>query len=83
MKLIVTGGCGFIGSHFIDHAIQQNDEIIVIDNMLTGSEKNLENANKSGNVKLLKNDILFLDDIQNEFVNADGIVHFEIGRAHV
>ena len=76
MKIIVTGGCGFIGSHFIDSAVQQNDEIIVIDNLLAGSEKNLENANTSGNVKLLKNDILHLDEIQNEFYNADGIIHF-------
>lgn len=76
MKLIVTGGCGFIGSHFIDYAVEQNDQIIAIDNLIVGSEKNIENAKKSGNVKLLKNDILNLDHIQNEFDNVDGIVHF-------
>jgi len=43
MKILVTGGCGFIGSHFIRYALSQNDEIINLDNQsYAGRGKNLE-----------------------------------------
>ncbi|MDC3293775.1 NAD-dependent epimerase/dehydratase family protein [Alphaproteobacteria bacterium] len=38
--ILVTGGCGFIGSHLVDKLIDNNYEVIVVDNLLTGSLKN-------------------------------------------
>jgi UDP-glucose 4-epimerase len=46
MKIIVTGGAGFIGSHVVDRYIQLGHEVVVIDNLSTGSEKNLNPAAK-------------------------------------
>lgn len=40
-KCIVTGGCGFIGSHLVDHLISKNFKVIVLDNLSTGRMKNL------------------------------------------
>ena len=40
MKVLVTGGCGFIGSHVIDALIADEHEIIVIDNCSTGRLEN-------------------------------------------
>ena len=76
MKLIVTGGCGFIGSHFVDLATSQNDDVIIIDNLLAGKEENIENAKKTGKVEFLKNDIRNLDDIKSKFSNVDAVIHF-------
>lgn len=44
MKILVTGGCGFIGSHIVDELISKGHEVMIIDNLSTGS---LENLNKS------------------------------------
>ena len=41
MKVLVTGGAGFIGSHIVDRLIQEGHEVIVVDNLVTGKKKNL------------------------------------------
>jgi UDP-glucose 4-epimerase len=51
-KVIVTGGAGFIGSHLVNRLVSMNYDVLVIDNLLSGSEDNL---NKSA--EFLKKDI--------------------------
>ncbi|MCK4520279.1 GDP-mannose 4,6-dehydratase [Candidatus Parcubacteria bacterium] len=41
MKILVTGGAGFIGSHLVDRLVKERHKVIVIDNLSTGSKKNL------------------------------------------
>ena len=41
MKILVTGGAGFIGSHIVDAYIEQGHQLFVIDNLSTGSERNV------------------------------------------
>ena len=41
MKILVTGGAGFIGSHVADRYLADGHEVVVLDNLLTGSRKNL------------------------------------------
>ncbi|MEM3407998.1 MAG: NAD-dependent epimerase/dehydratase family protein [Candidatus Micrarchaeia archaeon] len=43
MKILVTGGAGFIGSNLVDTLIRENHEVIVLDNLSTGK---IENINK-------------------------------------
>jgi UDP-glucose 4-epimerase len=40
-KILVTGGAGFIGSHIVDQLIEDNYEVTVVDNLTSGSEKNV------------------------------------------
>jgi UDP-glucose 4-epimerase len=44
MKVLVTGGAGFIGSHIVDHLISNNYEAIVVDNLSTGKEENINSS---------------------------------------
>jgi UDP-glucose 4-epimerase len=41
MRVLITGGAGFIGSHLVDHHLERGDEVVVIDDFSTGSRHNL------------------------------------------
>lgn len=44
MKILVTGGAGFIGSHLVDRLIQEGHELVVVDNLSTGKRRNINRA---------------------------------------
>ncbi|MEY4704730.1 MAG: hypothetical protein RL042_926 [Nitrospirota bacterium] len=44
MKVVVTGGAGFIGSHVVDRLVQEGHEVVVVDNLSTGKRRNLNRA---------------------------------------
>ena len=54
MKILVTGGAGFIGSHVCEKLFSQNHEIIVLDDLSTGDLANLS---------AMKNQILFFHEL--------------------
>ena len=51
MKSIVTGGCGFIGSHLVEKLLKNNHKVFIIDNFYSGSEKNIAHLNWSRIIK--------------------------------
>ncbi|AEK20119.1 NAD-dependent epimerase/dehydratase [Methanococcus maripaludis X1] len=53
MKILVTGGAGFIGSHIVDILIENGHDVSILDNLSTGNEKNLNSK-----AKFIKGDIL-------------------------
>ena len=57
MLSLVTGGCGFIGSHVVDRLVKLGHKVIVIDNLLTGSKKNLEHFFDSENFSFIEFDV--------------------------
>ena len=71
MKVLVTGGAGFIGSHVVDKLIQENFQVVIIDNLSTGLQ---ENANKAA--KFIKMDIRS-DQLLKLFIEEkfDYVVH--------
>ena len=45
MKILVTGGAGFIGSHIAEYLVQRGDDVTVLDNLSTGKKENLAKIN--------------------------------------
>ena len=56
-RIIVTGGAGFIGSHFCEKLLQAGCEVICIDNFLTGNPANVENLKRNPRFRLVEHDI--------------------------
>lgn len=86
MKMLVTGGCGFIGSHACEYYIRKGAEVISYDNMTkyelmrtgyvvdSAREYNWNMLKKMG-VRLLKMDVRNYDDLENVAKGCDFIIH--------
>lgn len=57
MKLIVTGGAGFLGSHLSEKLLEMSHEVTVIDNFYTGRRQNIEKLYNYSKFKLIKHDV--------------------------
>lgn len=58
MKILVTGGAGFIGSHVVDEYIRLGHKVIVVDNLITGNKKNLNSKAKFYKVDIRDKNLL-------------------------
>ena len=57
MKSVVTGGCGFIGSHLVDYLLARGDHVTVIDNCLVGDHCNLSQNLRNPNLRVHEADV--------------------------
>ena len=73
MKVLVTGGAGFIGSHFAKRLAAQGDEVVVLDKLTySGNRANLEGAG----VELVVGDICDADAVAEAAAGCEAIVNF-------
>ncbi|MDB4790209.1 SDR family oxidoreductase [Akkermansiaceae bacterium] len=71
-RVLVTGGAGFIGSNLVEALLQQDNEVVCLDNFMTGHRKNLEAFNLNSNFKLIEGDIR---DLETCHKACDGIAY--------
>jgi UDP-glucuronate decarboxylase len=57
MRILVTGGAGFIGSHLLDRLMQEQHEVICLDNFYTGTKSNISKWYGNPNFELIRHDI--------------------------
>ncbi len=57
MRILVTGGAGFLGSHLCDRLIEQGHDVVCLDNYFTGSKKNVEHLIGNPRFELVRHDI--------------------------
>jgi len=72
MRILITGGAGFIGSHLVDYYVKNDDEVVVIDNLLTGVEENIRQHYKRDNFRFVNQDVCNVYKFQGDF---DLILH--------
>ena len=58
MKILVTGGAGFIGSHLCDALIARNHRVTVVDNLALGTKRNIEHLLSNPNFRFIETDVL-------------------------
>lgn len=69
-KILVTGGAGFLGSHLCDRLIEQGHEVLCLDNLFTGTKRNIEHLLGHPRFEFMRHDVTFplyveVDEIYN------------------
>jgi UDP-glucose 4-epimerase len=73
MRVFITGGAGFIGSHLADACFARGDEVTILDNMSTGSRANI--AHLEGKISIHKGDIRDKDLVEKLVKDSDLVLH--------
>ena len=69
-RILVTGGAGFLGSHLIDRLLEQGHEVLCVDNLYTGSKRNIGHLHGNPRFEFIRHDVTFplyveVDEIYN------------------
>ena len=59
MRVLVTGGAGFLGSHLTERLLERGDEVLVVDNFFTGSKQNLAHLLGNPHLEVMRHDVTF------------------------
>jgi UDP-glucose 4-epimerase len=73
MRVLITGGAGFIGSHLADALIARGDQVVALDNFSTGSTANIKHITK--NLEIIDGDIRNTDLINETTNDVDLVLH--------
>lgn len=69
-RILVTGGAGFLGSHLIDRLLEQGHEVLCVDNLFTGTKRNIDHLHGHPHFEFMRHDVCFplyveVDEIYN------------------
>lgn len=69
-RVLVTGGAGFLGSHLCDRLLDRGDEVVCVDNLFTGSKRNIDHLHGNPRFEFIRHDVTFplyleVDEIYN------------------
>src|ERR1700676_1125351 len=75
MKYLVTGGCGFVGSHLADYLLAAGYHVVALDNLATGSYKNIAHLDGHPRFQFLFGSVLDPDVVGEVIHECDGVFH--------
>ncbi len=75
LKILITGGAGFIGSNLCERFLKKGHQVVCLDNFATGHKHNIEPFLENPNFKLIEGDIRNLDTCKEAASNVDYVLH--------
>ena len=75
MRVLVTGGAGFIGSHIVERLLADGHTVRVLDNFSTGRHENLAFAKRGAPLEVVEGDIRNAHDVARAVAGVDGVFH--------
>lgn len=87
MRILVTGGSGFIGSHLCERLLAEGHEVLCVDNYYTSSRKNIAHLLENPDFEVLRHDITFplyaeVDRIYNRLSSQSNSLPARSGTDH-
>ena len=75
MRYLVTGGAGFIGSHLCDALIKRGDSVLVLDDMSTGTQRNIDHLLGNPFFEFIQGSILNIEILEELVASVDHVIH--------
>jgi len=75
VRSLVTGGAGFIGSHLVDRLVAAGDQVVVLDDLSTGSKENLEELLTQSKLKFVEGSILDMNTVIDAMRGVNRVFH--------
>ena len=75
MRVLVTGGAGFIGSHTVDHLLAEGVEVVVFDNLRSGRLENIRQHVNKRNFRFVRGDIRDSHLVKDLVSDVDAVIH--------
>lgn len=73
MRVLITGGAGFIGSHLADTLVAEGNKVVILDNLSTGNLNNITHLTKG--IEMFNGDIRDVDLVERLIKNSDLVLH--------
>ncbi|MCZ7639237.1 MAG: SDR family NAD(P)-dependent oxidoreductase [Verrucomicrobia bacterium] len=75
MRALVTGGAGFIGSHLVEALVRRGADVVVLDNLCSGSRANLRAPGLAGQVEFVQADVTDAAAVRRAMAGCDWVFH--------
>jgi UDP-glucose 4-epimerase len=76
MRYLITGGCGFIGSHLTETLLKSGNQVTILDNLTTGRIGNIQHVESHPDLKLLVGSITDEELVHEAIRDCDAVYHF-------
>jgi UDP-glucose 4-epimerase len=75
MRVLITGGAGFIGSYLLERLVSQDVEVTILDNLSSGSKKNVNKSLNKGDTHFMHGDCAQTSDVEGALRDVDTVFH--------